>query len=283
MKACIALLIVLALCLVVERVGSGTLTATSLNATTMNVGPRTIDDRISGLTASNSTQLLYSTQDHTTPTYVRSTTCWARGINLTCVSPWNSGNANLWAGTAITPRHIVHAQHAFVQDTATIRFIAMDGTVVTRTVSSGMQVGTTDLRISVLDSDLPASITPAKVLPDDWASHFDETRAPTIVFNQEERVSVADILHITAGGDVNGDDIRIQIPVDEQRLEFHFDRILNDSGNPVFLLINNEPVLLFCFKTTVYGPTLIQDNRAAVVAAINTLGAFGHSLTDYEF
>lgn len=242
-----------------------------------------VDSRIEGLEASDTTQLIYSTQDHVTPQYVRSATCWAADINLTCVSPWNSGNAHLWAGTAITPRHIAHAQHAFVADGSTIRFITMDGTVVERTVSSGMQIGTTDLRISLLSADLPATITPAKVLPDNWELYMDEIRAPVLLFNQEERVSVADILHIRPGGGALGSDIQIQIPVDAQRLEFHVERVGGDSGNPVFLIVGNEPVLLFCFQTSVWGTTLIEDNRAAVAAAIETLGAFGHSLQSFEF
>lgn len=138
-----------------------------------------VDNAIDGLTANNSTKLVYSTQDHATPSYVRSTTCWGAGFDLTCVSPWNSGNAHLWAGTAITPRHIVMANHAYVQTGATIRFITSTGGVVTRTVSNSMQVGSTDIRIGLLDSDLPDSITPAKLLPDDWSRWLTAASLPT--------------------------------------------------------------------------------------------------------
>src|SRR6266511_868121 len=48
-----------------------------------------IDWRLVGKTASNLP--LYTTQVHTgTPAYVRSTTCWAAGIDLMSASVWNS-------------------------------------------------------------------------------------------------------------------------------------------------------------------------------------------------
>lgn len=99
-----------------------------------------VDSRIYGLTGTSAQKLIFSTQDHVTPSYVRSATVWTRDLDLTCTSPWNSGNSYLWAGTAVTPQHIIMAQHAFVVNGATMRFITADGTVVTRTLSNAAAI-----------------------------------------------------------------------------------------------------------------------------------------------
>ncbi len=253
---------------------------TNLNITTLLVGPSpvdlsvAIDDRIEGLTANDSTQLLYSTYNVVTGECIRSATCWAADIDLTCASPWNSQGGNLGAGTAITPRHIVFANHLALNDGTTILFYTMGDVAVSRTVSSSMQVGTTDLRIGLLSSDLPGTITPAKVLPDNWASSIQASRTAALNFNQEERVSVVDLNAITS------DDVAVQTPIDAQRLAFHTARVNGDSGNPIFIIVSGAPVLLFCFYSPSGGPSLIGNNRAGVEDAIATLGAFGHSLTD---
>lgn len=238
-----------------------------------------VDDRIEGLTANDSVLKVFSTQNHSTPSYVRSATCWAADFDLTCASPWNSGNANLWAGVAITPRHFVHAQHAFVANGSTIRFITADNTVVTRSVVSGMQVGSSDIRVSLLNSDLPDTITPAKLLPDDW-SHWITTpdngsnRTACGFLNQEEKIFVGDLVELAASL------FSVWAPTDSQRLDFYSLPISGDSGNPIFLFPHGETVLIGCWGTAVDGASLIGDNRAGVLAAIETLGAYGHTPVD---
>lgn len=233
-----------------------------------------IDNRIAGLTANDSTKLIYSTQDHATPTYVRSSTCWGADLDLTCVSPWNSGNAHLWAGTAITPRHIVLANHAFVVNGSTVRFITSAGTVVTRTLSSSMQVGSTDIRIGLLDSDLPSTITPAKLLPDNWSDWITAYRTAVCYTDQEEKLLVYDLSLLTSTT------VTLTAPIDTQRLAFYELPISGDSGNPVFIIIRGETVLLGTFYTPSSFPTLIGDYRAGVLSAISTLGAYGHTPED---
>ena len=86
-----------------------------------------VDTRIAGKDA---TALpVFSTQDHTPafglPIYVRKTASWCYDLRqaMTCISPWNSQYANLFAGTAITARHFVNAKHVHLSVGQTIRFI----------------------------------------------------------------------------------------------------------------------------------------------------------------
>jgi hypothetical protein len=230
-----------------------------------------IDNRIAGLTANDSTKLVFSTQDHATPEYVRSETCWGADLDLTCVSPWNSGNVELWAGIAITPRHVVFAHHAYPPNASTIRFITADGSVVTRTVSDSVQVGSTDIRIGLLSSDLPASITPAKLLPADWSRWWTAAGTAVAFFDQEEKLLVADIVSLTAST------LTIAQSGDATRAAFYETPISGDSGNPIALIVGGETVALACFQTSGGGPSLIGDNLSGVLAAITTLGAHGHA------
>lgn len=220
-----------------------------------------IDDRIFGLTGTAAEKSLFSTMDHATPSYIRSKDCWIRDVDLTCASPWNSGNAHKWAGTAITPYHIAMANHAYVATNSTIRFITMDNTVVTRTVSGSVQVGSTDLRIGVLDSALPASITPAKLLPDDYATWMDFDGLPMACFDQEEKALVYETELIAAN------QIDYIQPAGTTRALFYEALIDGDSGNPAFFIINGEAVLI-----AAQNPAL-HLSKAGITTAIATLAA----------
>ncbi len=230
-----------------------------------------VDDRIDGLTANDSTKLIYSTQDHATPSYVRSATCWGADIDMTCISPWNSGNSAFWAGTAITPRHIAMANHAYVATNSTIRFITSTGSVVTRTVTNSTRVGSTDIRIGLLDSDLPSSITPAKLLPDDYARWWTAAGTAIAFTDQEEKLMVADITSLSSTL------LTIEEPDDATRQSFYETPVSNDSGNPLFIIVNGDVVLIGCFTSTSTAGFIGGDNLASVLSTITSLGAYGHS------
>lgn len=215
---------------------SGTL---GLNASTA------VDSRIAGLTASNTTKNLWSTRDDSTPIYVWNTQFWGYGVDLTCVSPWNSSGANTKAGTLISPRHIQMAKHFPVPNASTIRFVKQDGTVVVRTVMAQATVGTTDISIAILDSDVPAGISFCPILPANGASAYLPTLAgsvtvPVLALNQSKRGIVLDWI-------AAGDTAIFQFPVNAQRLTFAESVITGDSGSPVFAIINGVLVLLTCW------------------------------------
>ena len=65
---------------------------------------------------------IFSTQDHTHKVYVRNKDCWAYGLDLTSISPWNSDFRNKKAGTLISPRHVLWARHYSIHINKTIRY-----------------------------------------------------------------------------------------------------------------------------------------------------------------
>jgi hypothetical protein len=203
-----------------------------------------IDNRISGKNPST-TKNIFSTQNHTSSIYTRNTNCWTGNIDMTCISPWNSTGSGQRAGTLISPRHIIFCEHFgfYPKIGATIRFIDNSNNVINRTLVNSLSFsgGWPDFRIGLLDSDVPNSISFAKVLPNNWVSYFPSLSAqytiPLLVLDQEEKALVTDWY-------TSSTSIRCTQPTNAQRLSFYENLISGDSGNPMFLIINNQLVLL---------------------------------------
>lgn len=212
-----------------------------------------IDNRINGLVKSTNCPL-YSSQNHTTKTFVRNPNCWLtlgdQPVNLTAISPSNSRSNQLRAGTLITPRHVLNAAHYPLYNGDKIYFVSQDGnnTTIERTIVGSASHPNyvpylPDLRVYTLDSDVPNSITPCKTLPSDYTNYIVNTRfgrPPTIGLDQEELALVQDM-------SVLSNVITHTIPIEENRLNFFETKIGGDSGNPCFFIINNTLVLLTCW------------------------------------
>lgn len=230
-----------------------------------------IDSRL----VDGTTKPIFATQDHANSTYVRSTTCWAKDIDLTCASPWNSEGGNLLAGTLISPRHIVFANHYQLSVGTTIRFVAMNGTVVNRTMTAKQAVDD-DIMVGLLDSDVPAGISFAKVLPDDAETKL-RAGSPVLAFDQEEKALVIDFSWV-ANGVLWGDR-----PVTNQtRATYAESLISGDSGNPGFVIINGEAVLVttWTYGGPGAGPAM-HGHISGINAAMTALGG-GYQLTTID-
>src|SRR6218665_2472202 len=127
---------------------------------------------------SNNTKYRFSVQDHANVIYTPNPNCWAKDFDFSCESPWNSIGANTRAGTLVSPKHFIHANHFPITHGTTMRWVSAAGEVVTRTCVNSVQIGITDIRLGTLDSDITPNIKFAKILPDDWQSYI-----PTLVTN----------------------------------------------------------------------------------------------------
>ena len=148
-----------------------------------------IDSPIAGLTANDSTKLIFSTMtpngiccngdsstDPVNPVFIRSTTCWAKNIDTSPISPWNNGGGYPapnhaggfgGTGTLISPRHVLFASHFQIKIGKKLIFVDMNNTCYIRTLTNSLtvfnQLGGADIRIGVLDSDLPSNVSFCKV------------------------------------------------------------------------------------------------------------------------
>lgn len=209
-----------------------------------------IDMRIKTLNQKFTNFKVFYVQHHATPRYERNTQCWAYDFDMTCVSPWNSTGENLRAGTLITPRHVILANHFNVKRNDSIRFITKDNQIIKRKVIGG-GVSTSgyypDIHIMTLDSDVPTSIKPCKFLPANYDDYIPNNGngIPALAFDQEEKALVADIQTITSSSITHN--FSLKVPTDAARLNFNESIISGDSSNPTFMIINGELVLLGVF------------------------------------
>jgi len=218
-----------------------------------------IDSRIRGRTANDASKLIYSVLADNTAT--RSATCWAADLDLSCVAFWQSASGFQIPVTAITARHAVTAWHAAVPAGTTVRWLDTVGAVVERTVTSSVRVGTTDINLLTLSADLPATVTPARVLP--ATPVLDLTGAPLLGFDQDREAIVKVIANLD----------NAYIPfvnsgfADAQHAAFHEPWVGGDSGSPVFTVLDGRPVLL----GIAFSATATSNPIASVVAAIEAL------------
>jgi hypothetical protein len=238
-----------------------------------------IDDRIAGQTPSTSMPL-WSTRTPGTSTYVRNTGCWGADINLTPFAAYNSAAASgfeNWAGlTLITPRHVIGAEHTnnpFVG--STIHFVAADNTVCSRTITAVQRVGTTDIRIGLLNADVDAGIAFARVLPSAWAAKLPSLSSRRVALariTQLQRLSVAELYQLDEDANF--------VP-SLTHASFHVGAYYGDSGSPVFLVVNDAMVLLGTLWSASEAPS-VTYHRTAINAAITALGGGYTAMTDAD-
>lgn len=245
-----------------------------------------VDSRIEGLTV-NGTIKIFSTENHPDSIYVRNINCWANDLDLTCISPWNSASSTKKAGTLISPRHIIFSEHYQLGVGNTVRFVKGDNTVVERTISSKQNVGpsnvsdgyATDLTVALLDSDVPAGISYAKVLPSGYSSYLPSLSSqypiPALCLDQEEKAIVTDAYLLSTMA-------TFRVPFDSQRLAYYEAKVSGDSGNPAFLIINDELVLITCWTFGGAGAgSNIANLHSEINSAMTSLGG-GYTLTEAD-
>ncbi len=179
--------------------------------------------------------------------------CWAYPVNLTCMAPWRDRAAYKpedehwkWPVTAITPRHIALG-HVGTDVGEGYHFFTRDNQVVKRTVTSYRRIVADEpYFVAVLDSDLPPTITPAKLLPD--GELFKKRYLPTLDRSTQNTNCIPVIATDQQKHAVTNPFTqywrRCRFTFDTDLYPFSEEIIGGDSSCPVFTEINGETVLL---------------------------------------
>lgn len=207
---------------------------------------------------------LYISQDPYGKRFDRDPFLWIGGTrNLTCISPAQlSGTPwHLRAGTLITRRHVVYANHfgiPIIEGGTPILWVQQGGTVVERRVIRQVADADSDIAIGLLDAEVPEGISVAPVLPADYERHIGSRNAilaVTLDADEKASVRVCDTFH-NGNFSCSSLDANWMPPEFKSIAAWGEEIVAGDSGNPVFLAVNGELVLLGCWRTAIGGPHL---------------------------
>ena len=203
---------------------------------------------------------------------------WLKDVDFSCVSPWNDSCGALRAGTLISRRHVIFAKHFPLWRGVRILFVDQTGEVCSCRVAAMKTLGECDIAIGLLDCEVTPKIHPAKILPEDYERHIGDGNELFIVtFNQGEQVYLSQVSSITTNSISN------LAAVNVNYRPFCRKMVGGDSGNPAFLLIGNEPILLYCLQTggVGHGPSVFKY-RKEIQRAMDELCP-GYKLEEFDF
>lgn len=216
--------------------------------------------------------------------FIHNTNFWAKGIDFSCVSPWNSVGGSLRAGTLISRRHIVFAAHFQLQKGARMLFVDRAGNVCPCYLGNTKDIPGTDIMIGALETEVTPNISPAKLLPLDFHKYLPEfgIGMPIATFNRQEKLFLTEANAIPYTRQSRGY-IRSSITKCKSFEKFRERIVVGDSGNPAFLLIGNEPVLLCCLQFGGYGSGPALHLYAKEIQAVMDQLCPGYRLEFYNF
>ena len=221
-----------------------------------------------------------------TATYERNPNCWAANLDTTCVSVsnmhptsrnpnggglWNSSNVP--NGTLISPKHVIFAKHFHAGENITnpyngtyIRFVTMNNITITRTITKIDLINDKDIAVATLDSDVPDSITFAKILPDNYSDYLfsltgnNHKKIYGILINQDKSALIKRWIDIQKNIIVHTD----TDPETQQSIEYiAFSRSIrmNDSSSPFLIFIDNIPIILSVESNGHGGPNIYASKN----------------------
>lgn len=222
---------------------------------------------------------LFTTVNHGTSTYVRNTNVWTGNIDWTGVEVYNStSGGNQRGGALVSPRHMIMANHFPIGNGATLRFVDNDNNVVTREMSNSVQIAGTDIRVGLLNADVPGEIVFYKVFPADWNDYLKyRENIGIIVSDQENKALVRDWKTTKT---YNGQSVIHVFPNTSPKDEVAENLISGDSSSPAFAVLDGEMIALGTHFTASTFPFL-SFYHSQINAAMTTLGG-GYSLTDVD-
>ena len=207
---------------------------------------------------------------------------WLKDVDFGCVSPWNDSCGAERAGTLISRRHVIFAKHFALWIGVRILFVNQEREIVHRRIEATKGVADCDIMIALLDSDVPPSIHPAKILPEDFEKHIGDGRGlPIVTFNRHEQVLLSQFNRVSTNG--NRRVLQNVGTTNKVWKSLGVKIVGGDSGNPAFLLIGNEPILLYCLKTggVGHGPSVFHL-RKEIQKAMDELCP-GYTLEAFDF
>lgn len=249
---------------------------------------------------SNTDRLIYSSQDpyyNGIGSFTRNTSCWINGVsNISCFSPAQLSGSNWFqtAGTLITKKHIILAKHflpSIINGGTPLIFVDNNNNVIRRNLIQYANDTVGDISIGLLDNEIPDNIKIAKILPLNYQTYIGYPTNLLIVSLDQEEKAILKVWDGLLNYIIQADSyqyaylnsISINDPSSFQPYSNFSEPIISgDSGNPSFIIIDNELILLSCWHTPQGGP-FVTNRYSQVNTLINNLSPNeGYSLTPID-
>lgn len=188
--------------------------------------------------------------------------CIVADLDFSGVPVFNTYSGKYYPGALVSPRDLIQPYHAGAGIGTTFYFYSKSGTLYNRTIASRTKVGTSDILLLKLDSDLPSDIK--------W---FKIPYLTGKIANTRNNVGIANTIGQYIPGLFIGEqaknvvinDIVLQSMDSESSRITYFQHtsypswykifISGDSGTSVHLIINGEPTLIGHVRNPSDGPT----------------------------
>ena len=203
---------------------------------------------------------------------------WLKGVDFSCVSPWNDSCGSARAGTLISRRHIIFAKHFPLWKGVRILFVDRQGEVCPCTIEATKHLEKCDITIGLLDCEVTPNIRPAKILPDNFMEYIGRGKGlPIVTFNQGKKALLSECRGIFESFVSN------EVSANAEWKALGDKIVTGDSGNPAFLLIGSEPILIYCLHIggVGHGPA-IHVHRREIQKAMDELRP-GYKLESFDF
>lgn len=177
------------------------------------------------------------------------TNCWLYGVDLSCLSIWSDYYPYEWACplTLISPQHVIMASHVVPSNGTSVVFRSFSGNTFVRVLIDSKPlegVADNDLCVGILNAPLPEDIKPIRWLPGNYMDYIGNGRKlPLIRIGGNKSCNIQDIVYL-APTSQRTRMIKLETSTNPTRREYYRAAIAMDSGHPLFLLFNDEPVFL---------------------------------------
>ena len=228
---------------------------------------------------------VYTNQDPYAPNFTRNPSCWINGVsNISCFSPAQLGGTSWFekAGTLVTKKHIVYAKHYTINilpGGTPILFVDDDNNVVQRNLIDYRVDSATDIAVGLLDSEVSSNIKIAPILPTNYGDFFPSYPKSSDLFyvglDKEEKA-------ILKFGYIYGNASFLANNATGSYSQFSEGVVGGDSGNPVFIIVGDQLVLIGCWLWSTSGP-FVTSRYSEINAMIEEMSpGEGYSLTSVE-
>jgi hypothetical protein len=199
--------------------------------------------------------------------------CWAKNLDVSSCSIWNSSNLGHPTGTLVTPRHVIFATHYPMKGVQRLTFVSHSGETITRNLVSTKALAhvsgwVPDLSVGLLDEPIPTNaIMPAYILPAHFTNLLSATQEalPAVWLNQHKEVCIWEVSPLKGRGQVV-----VFPPKHERFMAYSKGIVYYDSGSPVYWFIDGRPVLLTVW-TQGSGNNGVGTSVAEYADAVNRL------------